>query len=268
MKKRIVCVLLTLIMLLSLVPMGASAASHEVSAAAITVLKQMTTFKDTCYYFSGSDFHTGYGTVCEKEHAFDTNGLPYDKAPETINGVEVTYYNHKITEKNADTALRAALKELDKKVNAFATANGLSLSQNQHDALVVFSFNEGTGWMSGNGVLKTVIVNGGTGNEMLNAMNLWNNNLGNMNRRKVEVNMYMNGIYSNTVSKKYIDITYRANGGYIAQGDGYTMYYDAVGTQAHVPTASHSSDRFIGWYDAANGGSHNHLKKRLLYRIV
>ena len=46
MKKRIVCVLLALIMLLGLVPMGASAASHTTSAAAITVLKQMTTFKD------------------------------------------------------------------------------------------------------------------------------------------------------------------------------------------------------------------------------
>ena len=63
MKKRIVCVLLTLIMLLSLVPMGASAASHTTSEAAITVLKQMTTFKEKCYYYSGTEFRTGYGTV-------------------------------------------------------------------------------------------------------------------------------------------------------------------------------------------------------------
>ena len=54
MKKRIVCVLLTLIMLLSLVPMGASAATHTISEPAITVLKQMTTLKTKCYYYSGS----------------------------------------------------------------------------------------------------------------------------------------------------------------------------------------------------------------------
>ena len=61
MKKRIVCVLLTLIMLLSLVPMGASAASHEISEAAITVLKQMTTLKTKCYHYSGDQ-------CCQVDH--------------------------------------------------------------------------------------------------------------------------------------------------------------------------------------------------------
>ena len=123
MKKRIVCVLLTLIMLLSLVPMGASAASHTTSAAAITVLKQMTSFKDKCYYFTGEEFRTGYGTVCEEKHAFDKDGNPVNKT-EVIDGKEVKYFDHTITEKKADTALRAVLAELDKKVNSFASANG------------------------------------------------------------------------------------------------------------------------------------------------
>ena len=271
MKKRIVCVLLTLIMLLSLVPMGASAASHTTSAAAITVLKQMTSFKDKCYHFAGEEFRTGYGTVCAEKHVFGTNGEPKPLPAEYTDENGKTAYKaaHEITEKKADTALREALAELDKKVNSFATSNGLSLSQNQHDALVVFSFNAGTGWMNGNGVVKTVIKKGGTANELLNAMALWTNNA-DMNRRKVEVNMYMNGIYSNTTSTKYIDITYYANGGYIAQGDGYTMYYDAVGNQAHVPTATHSSQKFIGWYTETNGGTwipvvHDGLKGAKLY---
>ena len=263
MKKRIVCVLLTLIMLLGLVPMGASAASHTTSAAAITVLKQMTSFKSKCYYFSGEEFRTGYGTVCEENHHF-MHDATHNNIPDPSKQNE-----HTITEKNADLALREALKALDKKVNAFASANGLSLSQNQHDALVVFSFNAGTGWMEGNGVVKTVIINGGTSNELLNAMSLWTNNA-DMNRRKVEVNMYMNGIYSNTTSTNYIDITYYANGGYIAQGDGYTMYYDAVGTQLHVPVASHASKKFVGWYSETSKGTwipvvHNGLKGAKLY---
>ena len=74
MKKRIVCVLLTLIMLLSLIPMGASAASNKVSEAAITVLKQMTTLKTVCYHYSGSEFRTGYGTVCGAEAGDDGSG--------------------------------------------------------------------------------------------------------------------------------------------------------------------------------------------------
>ena len=183
MKKRIVCVLLTLIMLLSLVPMGASAASHSTSAAAITVLKQMTKFESKCYHFAGEEFRTGYGTVCEEKHAFDKNGNPVNKT-EVIDGKEVKYFDHTITEKKADTALRAVLAELDKKVNSFASSNGLSLSQNQHDALVVFSYNAGEGWMTGNGVLKTVIVKGGTANELLNAMAL-RTNYADMNSRKL-----------------------------------------------------------------------------------
>ena len=117
MKKRIVCVLLTLIMLLSLVPMGASAASREISEPAITVLKQMTTRKAQCYFYSGSEYRTGYGTVCEEKHHFDTDGNP-----DNTDGQN----EHTITEKNADIALRKALTTFDEKVNAFASANGLS----------------------------------------------------------------------------------------------------------------------------------------------
>ncbi len=52
MKKRIVCVLLTLIMLVSLVPvtaLTASAASLKTSEAAITIMKKLAIFKDKCY---------------------------------------------------------------------------------------------------------------------------------------------------------------------------------------------------------------------------
>ena len=129
MKKRFVCVLLTLIMLLGLVPMGASAASHTTSAAAITVLKQMTSFKDKCYHFAGEEFRTGYGTVCAEKHVFGTNGEPKPLPAEYTDENGKTAYKaaHEITEKKADTALREALAELDKKVNSFATSNGLSL---------------------------------------------------------------------------------------------------------------------------------------------
>ena len=51
MKKRIVCVLLTLIMLVSLVPvtaLTASAASLKTSEAAITIMKKLAIFKDKC----------------------------------------------------------------------------------------------------------------------------------------------------------------------------------------------------------------------------
>ena len=116
MKKRFVCALLALVLLVGLVPVTASAAENKISEAAITVLKQLTSFRSTCYYVSGSEFRTGYGTVCTEKHHFDTKGQPK-------NTVE---NEHTITEKKADTELRTYLAELDKQVNSFASKNGLT----------------------------------------------------------------------------------------------------------------------------------------------
>ena len=67
MKKRIVCVLLTLIMLVSLVPataLTASAASLKTSEAAITIMKKLAIFRKNCYQVTGTnEFRIGYGTV-------------------------------------------------------------------------------------------------------------------------------------------------------------------------------------------------------------
>ena len=261
MKKRIVCVLLTLIMLLSLVPMGASAASHKTSEAAITVLKQMTTLKTKCEHYSGSEFRTGYGTVCTEKHVFGTDGNPKALPAEYTdkNGKPAYKAAHEITEQKADTALRKALEALDKKVCAFETANGLSLKQHQHDALVVFSYNAGTGWMDGNGVIKSVIINKGTANEMLNAMNKWTSNA-DMSRRRVEVNMYMNGVYSNTPPSNYGYVYYNANGGDMPQADYngsglYTYYYDLYKEIQHPVVPTKNGRRFLGWYrDSSSTG--------------
>lgn len=255
MKKRIVCVLLTLIMLLSLVPMGASAATHTISEAAITVLKQMTTLKSKCYYYSGSEFRIGYGTVCEEDHHFDWYGQPDNTNKQN---------EHEITEMNADAALRKALLAMDEKVNAFASANGLSLTQNQHDALVVFSYNAGAGWMSGNGVLKSVIINKGDSTELLNAMVQWSKESGNGNttdlsRRKVEVNMYVNGIYSNTAPTAYDWVKYDPKGGSMPQYDAgqndklYTFYYDKYTEMPHPVIPTRLNYKFLGWYGRSGG---------------
>ena len=256
--KRIVCVLLTLIMLLGMVPMGASAASHSTSEAAITVLKQMSEnrFKSECYLYRGTEFRIGYGTVCnEKGHKVDTSTL------QSIGD------KHTISQVNADKALREALKAVDTKVNNFASSNGVSLSQNEHDALVIFTYGVGDAWMNGTGALKNIIVKGTESTELVGALMQFGNN----DRRLVEANMYLNGVYSNTMPTRYVAVTYYQNGGYIAQGDGYTMYYDAAEAKNHVPVATHSgTQRFLGWYSAQTGGTwipvvHEGLNNAKLY---
>ena len=241
MKKRFVCALLALVLLVGLVPVTAAAAENKISEAAITVLKQLTTFKDTCYYVTGSEFRTGYGTVCKEKHHFDTTGQPQD----TDKNV------HTITQKQADTALRAYLTELDKQVNSFAAKNNLTLTQNQHDALVVYTHGAGTAWLSGTGALKSAIVSKASTNELLNVMSSLKD--GQYARHQVEVNMYVNGVYSNVIPTQYKTVKYDVNtddpNAKIAAGNGstYSMRFDASNTISHV-TASRPGYKFLGWY--------------------
>lgn len=241
MKKRFMCALLALVLLVGLVPVTAAAAENKISEAAITVLKQLTSFKDTCYYVTGSEFRTGYGTVCKEKHHFDTTGQPMD----TDKNV------HTITQKQADTALRAYLTELDKQVNSFASKNNLSLTQNQHDALVVYTHGAGTAWLSGTGALKSAIVSKAGTNELLNVMSSLKD--GQYARHQVEVNMYVNDVYSNVVPTQYKTVKYDVNtddpNAKIAAGNGstYTMRFDSSKTISHV-TASRPGYKFLGWY--------------------
>lgn len=252
MKKRIVCVLLTLIMLVSLVPvtaLTASAASLKTSEAAITIMKKLAIFKDKCYQVPGTnEFRIGYGTICSEKHKTTyKDGKVQDS---TDAG------KHSITQAQADQALRKLILDLDAKVNSFASANSLTLSQCQHDALVLFTFDVGDSWMSGSGVVKSAIVSKASTNDLLKAMSDWAGNQDDFRRRKIEVNMYKNGIYSDVTPSSFGTVTYNPNYGTLPQnGTGtYSVLFDTTKTSAHIPSPTRSGFKFIGWYTAREGG--------------
>lgn len=253
MKKRIVCVLLTLIMLVSLVPvtaLTASAASLKTSEAAITIMKKLAIFKDKCYQVPGTnEFRIGYGTICSEKHKTTyKDGKVQDS---TDAG------KHSITQAQADQALRKLILDLDAKVNAFASANSLTLSQCQHDALVLFTFDVGDSWMSGSGVVKSAIVSKASTNDLLKAMSDWAGNQDDFRRRKIEVNMYKNGIYSDVTPSSFGTVTYNPDGGTIPQnGTGaYSVLFDTTKTSAHIPSPTRSGYKFMGWYSAQYNGT-------------
>ena len=231
MKKRIVCVLLTLIMLVGMLPLSASAAGLAISERAITVLKQMQNYKSTCTQY-GTEWRSGYGTICTKTGDHST---------------------HTISELQADKNLRDKLKELDAAVNAA----GLTLNQNQHDALVVFTYDCGTSWLSGTGVLKSAVTNGLTGNAFLNAIGQTagygsssNWNVTAEQRRMIEANMYLNGAYSNVAPGNYSYVDYDANGGTMPEGTNgkYRQYFDVNTQAAPAPVPALKNKVFLGWY--------------------
>jgi len=236
MKKRFLCALLTLLMLVSLVPataFNASAASYSTSESAITILKQMEGYQRTC-----QNGYIGYGTRCEKCVENKTHDC-----------------EEEISEKQADTALRAALKDLDSAINSFASKNGLSLSQSKHDALVLFSFENGTAWTTGTGDFKSAVVSGETGSDFLDAICRWEISVDDDNRRMVEANMYLNGVYSSTRPYNFIRISYNAskspeyagmNGS--LNGNASLQYYDTTEDPVPEITPSLSGHKFLGWY--------------------
>ena len=216
---------MTLIMLVSLVPaaaLGASAATYAVSESAITVLKQLESYSAAC---NGKFF--GYGTACTAK----------DKS---------AAHTHNETE--ADKALRAELKDLDTAVNNFASKKGLSLTQGQHDALVLFCFDNGTAWLNGTGILQTAIVNKATGSDFLDAICRWDESEHDNNRRMIEANMYLKGVYNSVKPSSFITVTYDAANG----SDIRTEYYDTASNPTADITPKRSGYTFLGWYNSKN----------------
>lgn len=253
MKKRIVCVLLTLIMLVSLVPataLTASAASLKTSEAAITIMKKLAIFKKNCYQVPGTnEFRIGYGTICSEKHKTTYKNGKVENSPDAG--------KHSITQAQADQALRKLILDLDAKVNSFASSNSLTLSQCQHDALVLFTFDVGDSWMSGSGVVKSAIVSKASTNDLLKAMSDWASDQDDFRRRKIEVNMYKNGIYSDVTPSSFGTVTYNPDAGTIPQnGTGaYSVLFDTTKTSAHIPSPTRSGYKFMGWYSAQYDGT-------------
>ncbi len=240
MKKRIVCAILSLILLVSIIPanaLTASAASRKVSESAITVLKQLQKYVPKC----STKGYIGYGTKCTEKEV---------KGKTSHGGAKKGTKAHQISEKDADKALRAELDTIDKAVNGFASTNGLSLSQNQHDALVLFSFRNGTAWMSGTGDVKRAVTTRASGNEFVNMFLNWQSG-DNNDRRKIEANMYLNGVYSSTVPSRYIQVTFDADGG-VLPGNQKTFYYDYTISETELPTPTRDGYTFQGWYLSDN----------------
>ena len=237
MKKRFLCALLTLVMLVSLVPaaaLSASAASYSTSESAITILKQMEGYQRTC-----TNGYIGYGTRCEK----CVENKTHDCAEE-------------ISEKQADTALRAALKNLDAAINSFASKNGVSMNQNKHDALVLFSFENGTAWTTGTGDFKSAVVAGKTGSDFLDAICRWEISIDDDNRRMIEANMYLHGVYSSSVPYNFIRINYDAGNSPVygpsfpgsLNGNSNLQYYDTNDDPIPEIIPTMSLHKFLGWY--------------------
>ena len=130
MKRRLISALLVMILVVSMMPVTAFAASgREISDSCIAQIKYFEGFEEIAYW-DYVQYTVGYGTRC-----------PDDKLEE--------YLTVGITEEAAEALLKQELDSFENSVNRFARDNGLELTQNQFDALVSFTYNLGSAWTQG-----------------------------------------------------------------------------------------------------------------------
>lgn len=242
MKKRIMSLVLSVVLLVSFFSVGAvkanAASNLTPSDECIDMLKA---FEGFCAkpYWDYSQYTIGYGTVCPSEH--------YDR-----------YVAEGISEEEAEQLLRSFLTGMCNVINSFADQNGITLTQQQFDALVLFTYNCGSGWMrDSEGMFKNAVVQGKTGNDFIFAIVRWcvaGDDIleGLVRRRLSEANLYINGVYSTAFPSNYGYVRYDANGGstpYRIQG------YDVQATASIIPTPTRAGCLFDGWYTAKTGGS-------------
>ncbi len=268
MKKRITSLLIAIVMLLGVVSVGAVPAYAEetvptateetvptaadvtvpavtepsiltASSNCLSVLKAEEGFSRTPYW-DFTQYTVGYGTRC----------------PEDM----VEYYTQNgITEAEAETLLRNHLAGVERDIHVkIIDKYGLTLTQNQFDALVLFSYNCGTGWAYEiGGTFHQAIATGATGNDLIRAFALWCS-AGNqirtflLRRRLSEANMYLNAVYSQTPPDNYCYVLYDANGGSTSPR---SQGYDSNLTATPFPVATMDGYTFQGWFTAKNGGT-------------
>lgn len=246
MKKRALCFLLSAVLLLGMVTgltIDVSAASGmQASESCIALIKELEGFSAKPYGDYGQ-YSVGYGTAC--------SGADYER-----------YKANGITVDEADAKMRSYIDGIEASLNSFMDKYGLTLKQRQFDALISFTYNLGASWMNNVSNFRTAVIQGYAGNDFIFAITRWcaageddSKQIlpGLLQRRMIEANLYLNGVYGKTVPANFKYILFNTNNDAAVcevkvQGFDSTVY---DGVRA-IPVLS--GYRFLGWYTKAEGG--------------
>ena len=191
-------------------------------------------------YWDYSQWTVGYGTRCPDE-------------------LLDQYKENGIKEEEAELLLRLHMMETETSIeSSYINKYGLTLNQGQYDALVLFSYNCGTGWVyDTTDTLHNAVKNNATGNDIIRAFGLWCNAGGSfldvlMRRRLCESNMYLNGLYSTKAPENYCYVRFDANGGSTYPR---VQAYDSKLTAKIFTKPQLEGSTFSGWFTEKTGGT-------------
>lgn len=248
MRKRLICIALAFVLMLGVLPAvtleGRAESVTEMSQEGIDLLKQFEGFRKYPY-LDYTQYSVGYGTRCPDED--------YER-----------YCRDGITEEEAEALLMAHVVSKGAALKKFIDKYNLSLNQGQYDALMLFTYNVGSGWTTKDGIFRSAVISGATGNEFIYAMVLWCKadkvtSDGLIRRRLSEANLYLNGEYMRNIPENYSFVRFNPNGGevdYAMQGfDMNTPTEIRVIIEPEYTDADGNVYEFAGWYTAKQGGT-------------
>jgi len=241
--KRIISLMLSLVIILSLVcgaaPAVSAASALKTSDMGINMIKTFEGFTKWPQMDNGQ-WTVGYGTG--------------------VSGTKLDKYNESgITEAEATTLLKEYLASFESSVNSFIDTHNLKLNQQQFDALVSFTYNLGPSWMQNSGTFRSAVINGTKGNEFIYAMAQYGKAGGSVvgglvERRLCEANLYLNGAYSTTPPANYKYVTYDGNMDGVVPTVSIQGYDSTFSTAIKSTVVAKTGYRFMGWYTKAEGG--------------
>lgn len=173
------------------------------------------------------------------------------------------YPNGTITEAQADYELRVYLARFEKEVDRVLQKSTITTNQHRYDAIVSFTYNLGTQWVSTSNRIYNYIIKGYPSElEFVDAMGAWASAGGEildtlMKRRMAEADMYLNGSYdkfsSTYFGAKLLVNTTDSSAVISKSGKSYAVFYCRAGQPVGtLPTATRNGYTFAGWYDTNN----------------
>ena len=236
--KRCMSFILVLLLLFSLVPFSASAASSmKASGNIIAYIKEKEGCRLEAYKLPGEENWTiGYG----------------HSGPDVKQG-------QVITEDEADKLFSDDLKTFEKAVNGYIDKYNLSFNQSKFDAIVSFTYNCGTDWVNKSWRIAKYLKNNFKDSngkvipdqEIADAFGVICSGGGDIidgliKRRIEEAKIFLYGDYKGTGSHDFVYVKLDANGGELTTGNRVVIYTKGQ-HYSSMPEATRSGYYLDGW---------------------
>ncbi len=159
-------------------------------------------------------------------------------------------YPNGITTEEADALLRETLAGLADQIIPFFAARGVTLNQQQLDALVSLAYNAGTIWLSdAYRIVQTIVSGDYTAHELASALGIWCH-VGTAvsahlaARRAAEAAIFLYGDYTGT-GEQFCYVIYDAGAG---TTDADIYFYETGTAYPALPDAVREGYTLAGWY--------------------